>query len=548
MPVGARLPDGVRRLPVKRVALVVALLGAACTQAPEPSTTEATQQVLNRGNGSEPESLDPHQARTDSAGNIVRDLFEGLTVYSRDGRVEAGTAESWDVSADGKVYTFRIREGARWSNGDPVTAFDFLTSFRRLADPDTRSPYTISLETVQNARAIIAGELPPEELGVEAPDPNTLIIHLDSPTPYLLSLFTHWSTVPIHAPSLERHGDEFVRPENMVSNGAFVLAEWVTGSHVTAIRNPAYWRDEENAIDVVHYYHITNDVAELNRYRAGELDFTFIVPAERFEWVKTHLDDELHIAPQITTYYYGFNLAGPPFRDNLMLRKALSMVVDREQLTAKVTGRGEIPAYGWVPPGVNNYTPQHFDYKDMSSEERIAEARRLYALAGYSEDNPAVIELRYNPEHVHAKIAAAVSAMWKTNLGVETELVGREMRVLIEDMRTGNTEAFRSSWVGDYDDAYTFAQVLLSDSSVNFPRYENPEYDRLLREATVEVDLDSRRRLLEEAERLMLEDHPIMPLYFYVNKHLVKPYVQGWADNILNLNYSRHLTIDRPAQ
>ncbi len=342
-----------------RQKIVLAVIAAAAAlilwrvfqpQQGEDAAAEAdagpTIAVLRRGNGSEPEALNPHNARTDSAFNIVRDLFEGLTSHDPDGKVVPGVAESWQVSDDGLVYTFTLRQDARWSNGDALTAADFVYSFRRLADPATGAYYAASLSPVVNADAIIAGSLPPEELGVEAPGPHTLVMRLRSPTPYILDLCTHPSMSPVHRPSIEEHGDAYGRPENLVSNGAFVVSEWVVGSYVAAERNTEYWGNSANAIDKVIFYNTVDTSAELQRYRADELDFTGSIPLPQFNWIKQNLGKELHISPYLTTYYYGLNLTRPPFAGDAKLRQALAMAVDRELLTERITGTGELPAYG----------------------------------------------------------------------------------------------------------------------------------------------------------------------------------------------------------
>lgn len=500
--------------------------------------------VLRRGNGPEPEALNPQNTRTDAAFNIARDLFEGLTSHDPDGKIVPGVAESWQVSEDGLTYTFALRQDARWSNGDPLTAEDFVYSFRRLVDPATGAYYAASLSPVVNADAIIAGNLPPEDLGVEAAGPHSLIIYLRSPTPYILDLCTHPSLFPVHRASLETHGDAYGRPGNLVSNGAFVASEWVLGSFVSAVRNTEYWGNAANAIDKVIFYNTVDTSAELQRYRAGELDFTGSIPLPQFDWIKQNLGKELHISPYLTTYYYGLNLTRPPFASNPKLRQALAMAVDREILTEHITGTGELPAYGWVPPGTNYYTPQSFAWANLSPQARIAEAQRLYAEAGYSREQPLRAELRYNTADLHRRVAVAVAEMWKEHLGVELTLVNEEFRVMIQNIREKQvTEIFRSSWIGDYNDAFTFSQFLHSNFGLNLVGYTNPKYDALLEQAGAETDLRRRRALLEEAERLMLADTPLIPLYFHVSRHLVKPYVRGWRDNIMNIHYSRHLSL-----
>jgi oligopeptide transport system substrate-binding protein len=516
--------------------------GSAATGSERPRDFDAS--VLRRGNGPEPDTLDPQLARTDAAFNILRDLFEGLTAVSPDGSPVPAAAESWTVSADGLEYRFTLRSGLRWSNGDPLRAADFVTGMRRLVDPQTASPYAQFIDPILNAAAIARGEKPPGELGVTAVDDRTLVIRLGQPAPYLLGLLAQPGTFPVHSPSLAAHGASYARPGKLLSNGAFVLDDWVLGSHVVARRNPHYWNNAATALEQVHYLHIADAGTELRQYRAGQLDFTYVVPPQQFPWIRQNLASELHIAPQLSVYFYGFNLTQPPFKDNPKLRRALSLVLDRDKLTTAVTGVGEAPAYGWIPPGVWNYTPQQFDYAQWPYATRLAEARRLYAEAGYSSAKPLIVELRYNTGDVHNRLAVAVAAMWQEALGVETRLYAEEFRALLQTIQARtDTQVFRSSWVGDYNDAYTFAQLLRTGFALNLTGYSNPRYDALLAAAVDESDTARRRALLEEAERVMLADHPLLPLYFYVNKHLVKPWVRGWTDNVMNIVYSKDLQL-----
>ncbi len=528
--------------------IATASLLVACGERDSSSTsaTTAVPVVLNRGNGPEPESLDPQRARTDSELFILRDLYEGLTSLDADARPAPGAASEWLTSEDGRTYTFKLRDTLRWSNGEPVSGADFVFALRRLVDPKTASQYAQVVDVIENATDITAGRKPPESLGVEAPDIHTVVIRLISPAPYLPGMLSHPSTFPVHRATLVEHGREFSRPGNAVSNGAFVLDAWTVGSHIAARRNPFYWDNARNRIERVNYLQIADQAAELRRYRADELDITYTVPPAQFKWIRENLGAELHVSPQLSTNYYGFNLHRPPFRDNRALRLALSMVIDRERLTEFVTGRGELPAYGWVPVGVDNYASQAPDWARQPLAERVAEAKRLYASAGYSGARPLKTEIRYNIDESHTRLAIAIAAMWKEHLGVEAALVGEEFKVLLQNIdRRDVTEVFRSSWVGDYNDAYTFAQYLKSDFGLNLPGYRNPHYDALLTQAAAEVDAARRRALLEEAERVMLEDQPLLPIYFYVNKHLVKPYVKGWRNNVMNVQYSKNLTIER---
>ncbi len=498
---------------------------------------------LVRGNGPEPDSLDPQKARQAEAHTILRDLYECLTALDEHAAPAPGVASEWSVSTDGRTYTFRLRPQARWSNGDPVVAEDFVAALRRLVDPATASPYAQLIEIIDNAPEIIAGRMPPESLGVTAPDDDTVVIKLQAPAAYLPALLSHPSTCPVHRPTLARHGAAFSRPGVMVSNGAFTLKEWVPGSHVLVVRNAQYWNDELTRLDAVRYLHIADENVELLRYRAGELHVTASVPRSQLEWIRERLPGELRVSTQLATYYYGFNLERPPFDKSPELRRALSLVIDRERLAQHVLRAGEVPAYGWVPPGVHDYTPQSFDYRDVPMERRIEEARRLYRQAGYSPERPLRFDLSYDASEISSQLAVAIASMWKEALGVEARLVALEFRSLLQAIDRGEVQVFRLSWGGDYNDAYSFAQCLGSGFGINLTRYRNERYDALLAAAGSASDPVRRRELLEEAERIALSDHPLIPIYFHVGKHLVKPQVQGWYDNVMNVVYSRHLAL-----
>lgn len=530
--------------PVARLAVVLAaawLISATAGCAREPVASAA--HILLRGNGPEPDSLDPQKARSVEAHVVLRDLYECLTSLAKDAGTAPGVAKSWEASPDGLTYTFHLRDNARWSNGDRVTSDDFVFALRRLVDPATASQYAQLIDVVENAPAIVAGRAAPTTLGVAAPDDATVVVRLSAPAPYLPGLLSFPSTCPVHRPTLEREGARFTKPGVMVSNGAFVLEGWVAGSTISVVRNRKYWNDAATRLDGVKYLQIADESAEFTRYRAGDLHVTAVVPRGQYDIVKRDYAAELHISPQLSTYYYGFALDRAPFRDAPGLRRALSLVIDREQLAQVVLRVGELPAYGWVPPGVHDYTSQRFDYAGRSMTERMAEARRLYAAAGYSVAKPLRFELRYNSGEVHGRLAVAIAAMWKAALGVEAQLTAVEFRSLMADIDARDVEMFRLSWSGDYNDAYTFLQYLKSDFGINLPRYSNPAYDALLARASSTADTATRRELLEEAERTMLANTPLVPLYFYVNKHLVSPRVTGWYDNVLNVVYSKDLAL-----
>lgn len=523
-------------------ALLLALLALAACGDSGPQLSN--DPVLKRGNGSDPESLDMHKAVSTEAGDVQRDLGEGLLGFTPTGELRAAAAESWIVSDDGLEYTFTLRPTARWSNGDPVTAEDFVYSFRRLVSPATAAVYVDSVKVIENAEAIIDGDLPPASLGIAATDQYQLSIRLKQPVPYFLSLLTHPSTFPLHRGSVENHGSEHTRAGNLVSNGAYKLLEWQVGSHVALARNEHYWNNAQTSIDRVTHFVTPEPMAELNRYRAGELDTTRTIPPESFAQMLEERPNEVHVSPAMNVYYYGFNMTKPEFADNPKLRQALSMAIDRETLTDKIVGRGEPPAYGWVPDGTANYEPRKFSYAGMPKAEREQKARQLYQEAGFDDDNPLTLELRYNTSNTHQRIAAAVQAMWLDVLGVETILINEEFQVLLASIEQQEiTQVFRLSWSGEYNDAHTFLSVFESDNPSNLTGYQSSEYDSLMHTAAAQTDPDRRKVFLAEAESVMLNDHPVIPLYFFVNKSMVSKRVEGWGDNVLNYHYSQHLRI-----
>jgi len=525
-------------------ALLLAAISLALFLGGDTGDSGRPSSTLHRGLTSDPESIDPHKARSTQAAEILRDIGEGLVAYSATGDLVGAAAESWSISDDGLTYTFNIRPEARWSNGDAVTAEHFAFSLRRLVDPATAAFYAQAVAAIVNAEAIIASEMAPSDLGVEVFEDHTLVVTLERPTPYLLSLLTHPSTFPVHPGSVAEHGAAFTRPENLLSNGAYRLRAWEPGSVLKLVRNKQYWNNAATSINAVNYHVVTQEMTEFNRYRAGEIDITGSIPPDSFEQVREQYRDEMHIAPYLGVYYYGYNLTKPPFAGNAQLRQALSMAIDRETLVEKVTRRGEAPAYSWVPPGVDNYDPRRLSFADMTQDERNAGARRFYRDAGYSEENPAQIELRYNTSDTQQRIALAVQSMWHDVLGVETTLINEEFQVLLANMRGAEvTQVFRSSWIGDYNDAHTFLSVLQGGSPSNMPRFASDEYDDLMRRAAEQVDPLARRLYLEEAERVLLGEHAVIPLYFYVSKHLVSPRVLGWGDNVLDYHYSQHLSL-----
>ena len=515
----------------------------------------AEAQVLMRGNGEEPQTLDPHLAEGVPSANILRDLFEGLTTTDPDGRIVPGAAIHWDISRDGLTYTFYLDPNGRWSNGDEVTAEDFVWSWRRVVNPQTAAAYSRMLAPVANATAILAGEAEPDTLGVTALNETTFQVRLDDPTPYFLGLLTHPTTYPVHRDSFETHGNAHVRPGNLVSNGAFVLDEWQVRSRVELVRN-IHFRDAANVvIERVVYFPFEDENTEFNRFRAGDLHWTYQVPSGQFRWLSEHMAEALMIVPWFGTYFFSFNLTRYPFEDNLELRQALNLAIDRDIITERVSRFGEIPTFNLVPAGLPDYEPPLPEFAEWTQEEREEEARRLYQRAGYSETNPLTVELRYNTSENHRRIAVAMAAMWKQVLGVRTRMVNEEFRVFLQNRAQRRvTQVFRAGWIGDYQDAFSFLELFHSAHGRNDAGYNNASFDRLLEQIAAERIPARRRNLMVEAERTLLADQVILPVFTYVSKRLVDPRLKGWQENVMDQHLSRHMflvkerSVEAPAE
>ncbi len=508
----------------------------------------ADAQVLHRGNGEEPQTLDPHLAEGVPASNILRDLFEGLTSTAPGGRIVPGAAAHWDISRDGLTYTFYLDPAANWSNGDPVTAEDFVASWQRVVDPETGAAYGRMLAPVVNAEAIFAGDKPPSALGVSALNESTFQVRLEDPTSYFLGLLNHHTTYPVHRPSLEAHGSKHVRPGNLVSNGAYVLDDWQVRSRIELTRNP-HFRDATNVvIERVVFYPFEDENTEFNRFRAGDLHWTYQVPSNQFRWLENNLPEALMVSPWFGTYFFSFNLTREPFKDSRELRQALTLAIDRTIITDRVSRFGEIPTFHLVPPGLPEYRSPELEVADWTQEEREQEARRLYAAAGYSESNPLTVELRYNTSENHRKIAVAMAAMWKQTLGVRTRLINEEFRVFLQNRAQRRvTQVFRAGWIGDYQDAFTFLELFHSEHGRNDAGYSNPRFDRLLERIAGERVPARRRNLMVEAERMLLADQVVLPVFVYVSKRLVDPRLGGWEENIMDHHLTRHMYLLRGA-
>ncbi len=502
-------------------------------------------QTLHRGNGAEPETLDIHKSSGVPEANIQRDLFEGLVTEDVDGTLIPGVAERWEQDESGKQWIFYLRKEAKWSDGSPVVAADFVYALRRAVNPATASEYAFLLWPILHAKAISSGKIrETKKLGVQAIDNHTLKILLENPTSFLPGLLAHHMAYPLHRNTLEIHGKQWTRPGKLVSNGAYQLTEWVPQSYLKLEKNPHFREAKQVNINTVIYYPTDDQSAAQKRFRAGELDITSDVPSSQIDWIKQHLPGAFHSSPYIGTYYLALNLQKPPFKNAPELRRALALAIDREILTQKVTKGGEIPAMGWVPPGISHYSSQVMPEASLSQKARIQQAKILYEKAGYSREQPLHIELLYNTSENHKKIAIALAAMWKQTLGIKTRLRNEEWKVYLNSRTQRQFEVIRAGWIGDFNDASNFLDLFRSDiGTMNPSAWENTDYDALMKAAEAETDNTQRAALMQQAEQLLLQEMPLIPIYYYTTQHLVSEKIRGWKDNIMDIHPTRYMSL-----
>ena len=491
----------------------------------------------------EPKSLDPHLVSGAWENYIVGDAFMGLLTDAADAKPVPGAAESWTISDDGLTYTFKLRDH-KWSDGKPVTAEDFVYSFRRIIDPATAAEYASILYPIKNAEAINSGSSKDlDSLGVKAIDDKTLEITLENPTGYFLELLTHYTAFPVPKHVIEKYGPDWVKPGNIVSNGAFRIIEWTPNARVVAEKNPEFYDAANVKFDKVIYYPDEDRNEVTKRFRAGEIDFVDDFASEQIDFLRRELPGETHIYPYLGTYYYPINIKKPPF-DNPKVRRALSMAIDRTAITDKVLKTGELPAYGVVPPGTGEYgQPYEPEWAKLPLKERQAMARQLLEEAGFNASNPLKFTLSYNTSENHKRIAVAAQAMWKA-IGVQAELVNREVKVHYDELRQHNFDIARAAWVADYNDPQNFLYLLETRTGPNnYGQFSDADYDRLMGEQAASRDQAQRMMAMHEAEKIAIDEDAWIPIYYYVSKSLVSPKLQGYADNTKHTHRARWMSL-----
>ena len=523
-----------RKFPLASFCWVLAL---GCSQQTNVETA-LNEQVLHFGLGSEPQHLDPHLATSVAAHNILSALLEGLV--SEDPKTlkpRPGVAKSWSISEDGKNYIFLLRKNARWSNGDPVTAEDFVYSFRRILNPDLAAPYASMLYPLKNARTYHQGGISWEkaDVGAVAIDAYTLSLSLENPVPYFLELLNHYSWFPVHQTTIEEFGafekigTGWTKPKHFIGNGPFHLSNHQINSVIEVTKNQHYWDKESVRLNGIRFYPIDAVFTEERAYRAGFLHLTQSVSADRIDFLKARHPRELHFEPYLGTYFYRFNLKAPPFNDK-RVRLAFSLAIDRQRLVDKVLGGGQSPATSFTPPGTGGFQPvPKFEYNRKKAKALL----KSYLKEKGLEKLPPV-ELTYNTSEGHKKVAEALYGMWNEVFDVDIRLLNMEWKVFLSTIAKGDFTLARAGWIGDYVDPHTFLQMWRSGDGLNMTGWKNQEYDYALQQAENSVSQEKRWESFQKCEDLLADEAPILPLYFYVHHTLRHPTVQGWHPTLLD--------------
>ncbi|SJZ48450.1 Periplasmic oligopeptide-binding protein [Vibrio cincinnatiensis] len=491
----------------------------------------AEKQEIVRGNGTEVATIDPHKSQGVPESHVIRDLLEGLVNQDADGNTIPGVAESWETT-DNQTYTFHLRADARWSNGDPVTAQDFVYSWQRALDPATASPYAWYMEytKIKNAKEIVEGKKEKSELAVKALDDHTLVVELETAVPYFVMMTGHTTMKPVHQKTIEAYGDNWTKPEHFVGNGAYVVDRWVVNERLVLTRNEQYWDNAHTVINKVTFLPIENQVAEMNRFLAGEIDITYELPIEHFRRLKKEYPESVSVVGNLCTYYYSFNTKKKPF-DDVRVRKAISYAIDRNIVTDAIMAQGEKPAYFLTPEITAGFHPEFPAYGKMSQKERDAEAARLLKEAGYGKGNPLKFSLLYNTSENHKKIAVALGSMWKKTLGLDVTLENQEWKTYLSSKDQGNFEVARAGWCGDYNEASSFLTLMMSNNTTGGQHWGNTDYDAIIMKALTSTSESERQAYYAQAEALIAKEMPIAPIYQYVKSRLLSPKVGGFPSN-----------------
>ncbi len=526
--------------------MISILVLSGCSRKESNLKNATSKGILYVGNGSEPQDLDPSTVTGVPEQRVIAALFEGLLSENpKTLAPEGAVAESWTVSPDGLVYTFKIRKDAKWSNGDPLTADDFVYAYNRILSPKLGSQNAYMLYCMKNAEKFNKGQLADfSKVGVKAIDKSTLQITLGKPTPYFLPLITHMAWFPANKKNIEKYGaidqrgTQWTLPGKLVGNGPFVLKDWEVNKVITVVKNPQYWDADKVKLNEIDFFPISDNQAEERTFRAGQLHMTYTVPSSKIGYYQKNKPSYIHISPYLGTYYMVFNVNKEPFISPLV-RRALSLAIDRKSLAEDVVKGGKVPAESFTPPDTGGYTAK------TNLQYDVKFARECLAKAGFPDGKGfPVVEFMYNTSERNRQIAEALQAMWQTNLNIKVELVNKEWKMYLDTFRTRDFSIATASWIGDYNDPLTFLGMWTSDSTNNRAKWSNNEYDKLMADAAFTSEQPLRFDLFQEAEKLLMEQAPIIPLYYYTSMALISPQLKGWYPNTLDHHPYKYMSLE----
>ena len=509
------------------------------------SSKPATK-TLRVATGAEPETLDPRKAIGVPEGNVIKQIFEGLCNLDAKGAIVPAVAERWDVSPDAMKFTFHLRANAKWSNGDPVSAHDFEYAWKTLLSPELGSRYAEQLFCIKNAQQYNKGQAAADQVGVKALDDRTLEVVLEKPTTYFLSLTTFWTYYPVCKKVVAANAAWNTDVKTLIGNGPFKVTEWVHNSKIMLVKNEHYWQKDIVKLDKVEVYLVDNQKTVLDMFENKQLDVSQ-VPPPLAEMPRLQKENKLKILPEVGVYHYMFNVSKAPF-DNVKVRKAMALAIDRAKIIETITKGGEKPAMAWVPLGLPDVKPGEEFRKlggDFFKDNDVETAKKLLAEAGYPDGKGLpTITMLYNTNEAHKQIAEALQEMWKKNLGINVTLVNQEWKVYLQARYQGDFMMARRGWVGDYLDPMTAMETMLGDNSNNNTRWKNADYDKLVRQAQVTLDAAQRMKLMHEAEKILMDDMPFVPIYFTTTKLYERPNVKGIIRDAMSSLYLREASVE----
>ncbi len=526
--------------------LLLVVFLSACGGSESKVDSALTEQILYFGNGTEPKDLDPHTVTGVPESHILMALLEGLVMRHPEGLDPLpAVAESWIISKDGKTYIFNLRESAIWSNGDPVTASDFVWAWERMLSPSLGSKYPDMLYDVVNAEEFNKGIITDfSKVGVKSLGAKKLSVKLKNPAPYFLGLLAHYTTRPVHRPTIEKFGEidtigsKWTRPGNFVGNGPFTLEDWQLNKVLKVKKNTLYWDADKVRLNGIHFFPVDNATREDLMFRNGQLHVTSTVPLEKIEVYSKQYPDLIHIDPYFGTYYLRVNVKKAPF-DNKLVRKALSLSINRKEIVEKVAKGGQIPAFSFTPPDPNSYFPS------TTLEFDPVLAQSLLKEAGVSQEKLPAFEYLYNTSEGHQKLAQAFQQMWKQNLNIDVGLVNTDWKVYLSRQSIGDYTIARAGWIGDYPDPKTFLDMMVSGRGNNQTGWSNDEYDNLLIKAAQSTSQEERFKHFYKAEQILMDELPIIPIYTYTRVYMLNQDVKGWSPNLLDAHPYQFVYLER---